>query len=42
MARVDGEHLGIGRRHYVNGGLYDYGLGCPYYTSYTPPYSCTY
>jgi hypothetical protein len=30
------------RRDLVRGGLPDYGLGCPYYTSYSLPYNCTY
>jgi hypothetical protein len=34
-------HFGEGRRHFVRGGYYDYGYGCPYYTSYNYPY-CTY
>jgi len=42
MAQMGHDHFGVGRRHFV-GGLYDYGLGCPYYDqSYTPPYNCTY
>jgi hypothetical protein len=39
MARVDRDHHGFGRRGY---GLYNYGLDCPYYDTYTPPYYCTY
>jgi hypothetical protein len=41
MAGMRGEHFG-GRRHFAHGGLYDYGLGCPYYQTYTWPYSCDY
>src|SRR5205807_9643757 len=40
MAHVGHEHLGFGRRRF-GGGYYDYGLNCPYYTSFTWPY-CTY
>jgi hypothetical protein len=42
MAHIGHERLGAGRRRFVGGGLYDYGLGCPYYTSYTWPYTCNY
>jgi hypothetical protein len=42
MAHVGHEHFGVGRRHFVDGGLYGYGLDCPYYKSYTWPYTCTY
>jgi hypothetical protein len=43
MAHVDQGHLGVGRRHFVSRGIYDYdSFGCPYDTSYTPPYTCTY
>jgi hypothetical protein len=41
MARVDRGHLGVGRRRF-GGGLYDYGLDCPYYDSYTLQDTCTY
>jgi hypothetical protein len=42
MAQMGHDRFGVGRRHFV-GGLYDYGLDCPYYDqSYTPPYNCTY
>jgi hypothetical protein len=41
MAHADHEHFGGGRHRFV-GGVYDDGLDCPYYTSYTPPYTCTY
>ena len=39
------DQFGVGRRHFVGGGYYDYGLGCPYYPYYTSdtlPYTCTY
>jgi hypothetical protein len=42
MAHVGHEHFGVGRRHFVDGGLYGNGLDCPYYKSYTWPYTCTY
>jgi hypothetical protein len=42
MAGIRGGHFGGGRRHFARGGFYDYGIGCPYYTSYTSPYYCTY
>jgi hypothetical protein len=42
MARVDHQHFGVGRRRFIGDGIYDYGLDCPYYTSYTLPYTCTY
>jgi hypothetical protein len=42
MAGMRGEHFGGGRRHFARGGLYDYGLGCPYYQTYTWPYTCDY
>ena len=41
MAHVGHEHFGVGRRRF-GGGFYDYGLDCPYYGSYTWPYTCTY
>jgi hypothetical protein len=41
MAHVGGGHYGYGRRHFV-GGYYGSGLDCPYYGSYTWPYTCTY
>ena len=41
VAHVGHDHFG-GRRHFARGGLYDYGLGCPYYQTYTWPYTCTY
>jgi hypothetical protein len=34
-------HFGGGRR-FIGGGLYGDGLDCPYYDSYTSPYSCDY
>jgi hypothetical protein len=40
MAGMRGEHFGGGRRHFARGGLY--GLGCPYYQTYTWPYTCDY
>jgi hypothetical protein len=33
---------GMRRDHFARRGFYDYGLGCPYYTPDTWPYSCTY
>jgi hypothetical protein len=36
------DHFGYGRRHFVRGGLYGYGLDCPYYQQYSWPYTCTY
>jgi hypothetical protein len=42
MARMDHDHYGVGRRHFVGDGFYDYGLDCPYYQAYTSPYNCTY
>jgi hypothetical protein len=42
IAGVGRDHFGAGRRRFIGGGLYDYGLDCPYYQSYTPPYTCTY
>jgi hypothetical protein len=42
MAGMRGEHSGGGRRHFARGGLYDDGLGCPYYQTYTSPYTCDY
>jgi hypothetical protein len=42
MAGMRGEHFGGGRRHFARGGLYDDGLGCPYYQTYTSPYTCDY
>ena len=42
MAHANHEHFGVGGRSFVGGEIYDDGLGCPYYTSYTPPYTCTY
>jgi hypothetical protein len=35
-------HTHFGRRRFADGGFYDYGLGCPYYTSYTWQYNCDY
>jgi hypothetical protein len=42
MAHIDHQHFGVGRRHFIGSGVYDDGLDCPYYTSYTLPYTCTY
>jgi hypothetical protein len=42
MAGMRGDRFGAGRRHFVGGGLYDYGLDCPYNESYSLPYTCTY
>ncbi len=39
MAGMGRDHYGYGRR--FGGGYYDYGT-CPYYTSYSWPYTCTY
>jgi hypothetical protein len=41
-AGIGRDHFGVARRHFGAGGIYDYGLDCPYYTSYIPPYTCTY
>src|ERR1700731_3499754 len=40
MAHIDHQHFG--RRRFIGSGVYDDGLDCPYYTSYTLPYTCTY
>jgi hypothetical protein len=42
IAGIRGDHFGAGRRHFAGRGFYDYGLDCPYYLSYNPPYTCTY
>jgi hypothetical protein len=42
IAGIGRDHLGMGRRHFAGRGIYDDGLGCPYYTAYTAPYDCTY
>jgi hypothetical protein len=42
MAHVGHEHFGAGRRHFDGGYYDDYGLDCPYYRTYTWPYTCTY
>jgi hypothetical protein len=39
MAHFGGEHFGMGRRHFIGG---DYGLDCPYDTSYALPDTCNY
>ena len=41
MAHVGHENFGGGRR-FIGRGLYGDGLDCPYYDSYTSPYSCDY
>jgi hypothetical protein len=41
MAHVGPEHFGGGRR-FIGRGLYGDGLDCPYYDSYTSPYTCDY
>jgi hypothetical protein len=41
MAHVGHEHFGGGGR-FVNRGFYGDGLDCPYYSSYSWPYTCTY
>ncbi|MDB5634313.1 MAG: hypothetical protein JWR49_3168, partial [Tardiphaga sp.] len=28
--------------HFARGGFYDYGYGCPYYSTYNWPYTCPY
>jgi hypothetical protein len=40
MAGMGRGHFGYGRRHFAGRGFYDY--GCPYYTPYSSPYTCTY
>jgi hypothetical protein len=42
MAHAGHEHFGAGRRRFIGNGFYDDGFGCPYYQSYTWPYTCTY
>jgi hypothetical protein len=41
MAHVGHDHFGGGRR-FIGRGFYGDGLDCPYYSSYTWPYTCTY
>jgi hypothetical protein len=41
MAHVGHEHFGGGGR-FINRGFYGDGLDCPYYSSYSWPYTCTY
>jgi hypothetical protein len=41
MAHVGHERFGGGRR-FIGRGLYGDGLDCPYYDSYTSPYTCDY
>jgi hypothetical protein len=40
LAGMGHDHFGAGRGHF--GGMYDGGLDCPYYRTYTPPYTCNY
>lgn len=40
VAHMGHEHFGARRGRF--GGMYDDGLGCPYYPTYTPPYNCIY
>jgi hypothetical protein len=40
VAGMGHDHFGAGRGRF--GGMYDDGLGCPYYRTYTPPYNCIY
>jgi hypothetical protein len=51
MAGIGRDHFGDGSRghygygygrHRFGGGFYDYSYGCPYYSSYSWPYTCTY
>jgi hypothetical protein len=42
IAGIGRDHFGMGTRHFAGRGIYDDGLGCPYYTAYTAPYDCTY
>jgi hypothetical protein len=41
MAHVGHENFGGGRR-FIGRGLYGDGLDCPYYDSYSSPYTCDY
>jgi hypothetical protein len=40
VAGMSHDHFGAGRRRF--GSMYDDGLDCPYYRTYTPPYTCIY
>jgi hypothetical protein len=43
LGGLGGDHVArMGREHFARRGFYDYGDVCPYYTQYTPPYTCTY
>jgi hypothetical protein len=42
IAGMHRDHFGYGRRHFARGGLYGYGLDCPYYQPYSWPYTCNY
>jgi hypothetical protein len=44
IAHVGHGRFGGGRHRFAGGGYYDYGLGCPYYPTYTYnyPYYCDY
>jgi hypothetical protein len=48
MGGFGGDHLaGLGHDHFGAGrgrigGMYDGGLDCPYYRTYTSPYACDY
>jgi len=36
-AGIGRDHFGVARRHFGAGGIYDYGLDCPYYTPTSRP-----
>jgi hypothetical protein len=40
VAGLSHDHFGAGRNRF--GGMYDDGLDCPYYRTYTSPYACNY
>jgi hypothetical protein len=40
VAGMGHDHFGARRGRF--GGMYDYGLDCPYYRTTTPPYNCIY
>jgi hypothetical protein len=40
VAGMGHDHFGARRGRF--GGMYDYGLDCPYYQTTTPPYNCIY
>jgi len=42
MAGMRSDHFGGERRHFAHRGIYDDGLGCPYYTTHNWPYTCDY